>query len=62
MEGDIHQVDGITSVKSADKENNNNLQAKRCEMACTSSAHWGHSNLFSDFQITNNFSISSNLL
>ena len=56
MEGDIHQVDGITSVKSADKENNNNLQAKRCEMACTSSAHWGHSNLFSDF------SISSNLL
>ena len=42
MEGDIHEVDSITSVKSSDKEeNNNNLEAKRWEMACTSSAHTG---------------------
>ena len=30
MEGDIHEVDSITSVKTSDKENNNNnLQASK---------------------------------
>ena len=59
MEGDIPEVDSITSVKSSDKEDNNNLEAKKMwhGLACTSSAHGGHNNLFTDFQMTNYFSI-----
>ena len=50
MEGDIPEVDSITSVRSSDKEeNNNNLQAETSEMACTSSARTESSQ---EFQIT----------
>ena len=65
MEGDIHEVDSITSVKTSDKENNNNnLQASKQADARWPAllVHIEVTHLYADFEITNNLSFSKILI